>query len=143
MRTISSSLSKPLLLVGIGLALISAAPIQDPPGQGVLCLATFVYFAEKTGTQCHAGEDAAFQARISSYARRFDDYIIRNSGGDVAGLARFKNGQNLNSTDRRYICGGDVAEGYAHFKVQKPEDLDKAVDEILSRDGSPSFGDCV
>jgi hypothetical protein len=142
-RAILSSLSKPLLLIWAGLALVSAAPIQDPPGRGVLCLGTFIYFVEENGMQCRAGEDAEFQARIATYARRFDDYIIRNTGGDPAVLARFKDGQNLNSKDRDYICGGDVAKSYDSFKAQKPEEIDKAVDELLARDGQPSFGDCL
>jgi hypothetical protein len=131
-----------MILGSCGFALASAAPQQEP-GEGVLCLGTFIYFAEKTGAQCRAGQDAEFQARIAAYARRFDDYIIRNTGGDPTALARFKDGQNLNSKDDDYICGGDVADGYDHFKATKPEDLAKAVDEVLARDGSPSFGDCV
>jgi hypothetical protein len=58
----------------------------------VLCLGTFIYFVEGNGTQCRAGKDAEFQARIAAYARRFDDYIIRNSGGDPSALMRFKEG---------------------------------------------------
>ena len=142
-RTISSAVLKRSLLACTSLALMSAAPMQDPPGQGVLCLATFVYFVEKNGKQCRSGKDAEFQARIAGYARRFDEYIIRNSGGDAAGLARFKDGQGLNSSDRNYICAGDVAESYDRFKAEKPQELDKAVDKLLARDGRPSFGDCV
>lgn len=133
---------KAMILGSTGFALGSAAPQQEP-GQGVLCLGTFIYFVEKAGAQCRAGQDAEFQARIAAYARRFDDYIIRNTGGDPATLARFKDGQNLNSEDHNYICGGDVARGYDHFKAAKPEELAKAVDELLARDGLPSFGDCV
>ena len=110
---------------------------------GVLCLGTFIYFAQKTGAQCRVGQDAEFQARIATYASRFDDYIVRNTGGDPAVLARFKDGQNLNSADRQYICSGDVAAGYNHMKATKSEELTNAVDELLARDGSPTFGDCV
>ena len=104
---------------------------------------TFIYFVEKTGAQCRAGQDTEFQGRIAAYARRFDDYIIRNTGGDPTALARFKDSQNLNSKDQNYICGGDAASSYDHFKAAKPEALAKAVDELLARDGPPSFGDCV
>jgi hypothetical protein len=138
----SSRPLKVLILGSCSFALASASPQQEP-GEGVLCLGAFIYFAEKTGAQCRAGQDPTFQARIAAYARRFDDYIIRNTGGDPSTLARFKAGQNLNSTDDSYICGGDVARGYDHMKAQKPEDLAKAVDEVLAREGSPSFGDCV
>lgn len=135
--------SKSLLLAWSGFALASAAPPPERPGAGVLCLGTFIYFVEKTGAQCRAGQDPEFQARIATYARRFDDYIVRNTGGDPATLAQFKEGQNLNSADRNYICGGDVAASYDHFKVMKSDDLAKAVDQLLARDGPPSFGDCV
>jgi len=124
-------------------ALISATPPPQEPGSGVLCLGTFIYFVEKNGAQCRSGEDPEFQARIASYARRFDEYIIRNTGGDPAILARFKDGQNLNSVDESYICSGDVAESYEHFKAGNMEEMDQAVDGLLARDGPPSFGDCV
>ena len=133
---------KAVLLMFSGLALVSAAPQQEP-GEGVLCLGTFIYFVEKTGAQCRAGQDAEFQARVAGYARRFDDYIVRNTGGDPKALASFKDGQNLNSKDQNYICGGDVASSFDHFKAANPDELAKAVDELLARDGPPSFGDCV
>jgi hypothetical protein len=131
-------------LIALGsLANISAASPPAPPGEGVLCLGTFVYFVEKTGTECRAGKDPEFQARIAGYARKFDAYIIRNTGGDPAVLESFKHGQNLDSTDKDYICGGDVAASYDHFKAANAKELDEAVDDLLARDGPPSFGDCV
>ena len=142
LRVMVSRLLKATLLAFSGLALVSAAPPKEP-GEGVLCLGTFIYFVEKTGAQCRAGQDAEFQARIASYSRRFDDYIVRNTGGDPKALARFKDGQNLNSKDQNYICSGDVASSYDHLKAAKPDDLAKGVDELLARDGPPSFGDCV
>ena len=123
--------------------LVSAAPPKDIPGRGVLCLGTFIYFAEKTGNQCRAGQDPEFQARIASYSKRFDDYIIRNTGGDPSILEKFKESQNLNSQDHRYICEGDAAAIYDGFKSQDADELDRAVDELLAHDGPPSFGDCV
>jgi hypothetical protein len=134
---------KSAILTALSAALISAAPPPGVAGSGVLCLGTFVYFVEKTGKLCHAGKDIEFQARISGYARRFDDYIIRNTGGEPAVLERFKKSQNLTSEDRNYICKGDVAESYNRFKAQGVDKLDGAVEELLARDGPPSFGDCV
>ncbi|MXP29612.1 hypothetical protein GRI58_12375 [Porphyrobacter algicida] len=125
------------------IGLISAAPPNEVPGRGVLCLGTFIYFVEKVGNQCRAGQDPEFQARIASYSQRFDDYIVRNTGGDPAVLEKFKEGQNLNSEDHRYICEGDVAESYDGFKSADAGELDRAVDELLADDGPPSFGDCV
>ena len=135
--------AKSLLMLCIGFALISADKPQDPPGRGVLCLGTFIYFAEKTGQQCRAGDDPEFQTRIAGYARKFDDYIIRNTGGDPALLAKFKEGQNLNNDDHDYICEGDSARMYDAFKAMESEKLDAIIVELLARDGPPSFGDCV
>jgi hypothetical protein len=134
---------RPALVAAASALLISATPPSQEPGTGVLCLGTFIYFAEKTGQECRVGQDPEFQARIASYARRFDDYIIRNSGGDPAVLAKFKGSQNLTSADHSYICEGDVGSSYDHMKAMKAEVLDKAVDDLLARDGPPSFGDCV
>jgi hypothetical protein len=47
------------------------------------------------------------------------------------------------SENQKYICKGDVAESYDSFKAQGVDKLDGAVDELLARDGPPSFGDCV
>ncbi|WP_285709700.1 hypothetical protein [Erythrobacter oryzae] len=135
-----------LLAIIPATALIGAAPPiprETRPGEGVLCIGTFIYFVEKTGRMCRPGEDEEFQQRIGGYAKRFDEYIIRNSGGSSAALETFKNGQNLDSDDRGYICEGDVARSYDAFIKIPREELNKAVDEILSRDGPPSFGDCV
>ena len=123
--------------------LISAAPANEVPGRGVLCLGTFIYFVEMTGKRCRAGQDAEFQVRIAGYSKRFDEYIVRNTGGNPAVLEKFKEGQNLDSEDRRYICEGDAAESYDRFKSADAGELDRAVDALLAKDGPPSFGDCV
>ncbi len=135
--------AKSVILTALSATLISAAPPPGVAGSGVLCLGTFVYFVEKTGKLCRAGEEPEFQARIAGYARRFDDYIIRNTGGDPEVLTKFKESQNLTSENQNYICKGDVAESYDRFKAQGVDKLDGAVDELLARDGPPSFGDCV
>jgi len=127
-------------------ALIGAAPPAEretKPGEGVLCLGTFIYFVEKTGRMCRPGEDEEFQNRISAYTDRIDAYIIRNSDGSAATLGKFKNSQNLNSEDRNYICKGDVAQIYDAFLETEAKVMDKAVDDLLARDGPPTFGDCV
>jgi hypothetical protein len=138
-----ASFTKSAIITAFSAVLISAVPPPEKPGEGVLCLGTFIYFVEKTGKQCRAGEDPEFQARIASYSRRFDDYVIRNMGGDPALLAKFKETQNLTSADQDYICKGDISQSYDHFKVANVDELDGAVDELLARDGPPSFGDCV
>lgn len=131
-----------LIVVPCGLALASAAPDAQLPGAGVLCSATFIYLAERTGAVCHTGQDTAFQARLSRHAQRFDDYIIRNTGGDPAPLSRFKRQQGVDR-DRAEICSGDLAENYEHLKRQPATDLDQMIDKLLATDGRPGFGDCV
>ena len=142
-NSLRTAWARPAFTALSGLVLASAVHAEEPPGAGVLCLGTFIYFVEKTGSQCRPGQDPEFQARIATLARRFDDYIVRNMGGDPALLARFKEGQNLNSNDRAYICDGDVAQSYDHFESEAPGELERAVDRLLARDGPPSFGDCV
>ena len=138
-----ASYLKSAILVAFGGAIISAAPPPVAPGTGVLCLGTFIYFVEKSGKQCRTGKDPEFQARIEGYARRFDDYFIRNTGGDPETLVAFKQRQNLNSEDHRDICEGDIADIYDRMKAMKADELDREVGELLARDGPPTFGDCV
>lgn len=133
LTTLAATASTPIL----------AEPREQQPGEGVLCLGTFIYFAEKTGSMCRPGEDSEFQSRVIAYSDRFDAYIIRNTGGDPEVLSQFKHGQNLDSEDRTFICEGDAAEMYDHFKAGNAAELDKAVDELLAKDGPPAWGDCV
>lgn len=92
---------------------------------------------------CRPGEDPEFQARIASYSQRFDAYIIRNSDGGAETLGKFKDGQNLNSTDTKYICEGDIAYLYDRWKESDQSELAEAVEMLLERDGPPRWGDCV
>ena len=126
-----------------GAALISATPPEESPERGVLCLGTFIYFAEKNGKICRAGQDNEFQERLARLSSKFDAYIIRNTDGNPDTLSKFKASQNLDSEDRSYICEGDVAKSYENFKAIPAADLDESVDKLLARDGRPSFGDCV
>ena len=125
------------------LVLVSAKQDTTSPGEGVLCLGTFIYFVEKTGAVCRPGQDPDFQSRIAGFARRFDEYIIRNSGGDAKVLAEFKQSQGLDSMDEAYICEGDVTFSYDHFKTSDQTKLAETIDDLLAIDGPPTFGDCV
>jgi hypothetical protein len=116
---------------------------ETKPGEGVLCLGTFIYFVEKTGAMCRPGQDKEFQERIAGYTDRIDAYFIRNTDGNPATLEKFKDGQNLNSEDRDYICEGDVARSYDEFLKIEAAKMDAAVDKMLERDGPPTFGDCL
>lgn len=133
---------KPVVLSAFGAFLISATP-PPVPGEGVLCISTFIYFVEKSGAQCHAGEDADFQAMITGYARQFDDYIIRNTGGNPDFLTKFKTSQNLNDSAQSYVCEGDAVEIYEHIKQVDAEEMHRQIATMLERDGRPTFGDCV
>lgn len=122
--------------------LVSAAPPAEKPGAGVLCFGTIIYFIEKVGSHCRAGQDPEFQGRIANYARKFDSYIVRNSGGDPTVLEKFKESQGLSSGDQAFFCDRDMAEIYDNMRAAEVEVLDYVVGELLARDGQPTFGDC-
>ena len=125
-------------------ALISATPAPDVPGEGILCLSILIYFAEQTAVRCRAGEDPEYQERLADYARRIDGYIIRNTDGDPSTLARFKREQGLNGEPQPSYCNDDdAAANYDNFKAANANELDRAIDEGLARDGTPTFGDCL
>lgn len=127
--------------------LVIAQPLSGadapPPGEGVLCLGTMVYYVQAVGQRCHANEDLEFQARIAGYAGRFDEYITRNVEGGATALQRFKEDEGIGARTAESLCSGDTAEIYEHFRQAEPRELETAVDALLARDGTPSYGDCL
>lgn len=117
---------------------------EAPPGEGVLCSGALFYYTDIEARSCHAGEDPALQERLSRYVARFDAYLVRNLSGGEADLKRFKEDQGLTPEARADICKvGEEERLYDRFRKVAPQEMDKAVDDLLSRDGPPTFGDCL
>lgn len=139
------------LLPRLGLAVAALALIgadvperERPPGVGVLCIGGLLYYTDIEARSCHAGEDPAYQERLSSYVARFDAYLIRNLPGGEADLKSFKEDQGLTPDARPDICIADEENSfYDGFRKMEPAELDAEVDKVLMRDGKPTFGDCL
>ncbi|MEP3420808.1 MAG: hypothetical protein ABJN35_03680 [Erythrobacter sp.] len=138
---------KPLLASIAGITLLGAMPPSEdhePPGRGVLCGAVFVYFAQVQGQLCYPNDDPEFQARLSSWAQQFDAYLIRNLPDGEQGLQTFKAHQGVAPTTDQRICTlDDDSKVYEHFRDGDREMWERGMTKVLSRDGPPSFGDCV
>lgn len=139
------------LLPRLGLAVSALALIgadvperEMPAGDGVLCVGTMIYIADIQARSCHVREDPEFQKRLSSYVERFDTYLIRNTPGGEADLKRFKELQGLTPEARQDICeGGPHNDIYQAIREGDQAKVDALVDNMLERDGPPSFGDCL
>lgn len=120
-----------------------SARAPEPPGSGVLCFGTFLYFAEEQGRICHAGEDPEYQQRLQGYVERIDAFIIRNTDGTGAWLTAFKDDENIQKGSPALCSVEQDSDFYKAFRDFDAAELDVSVDEMLRRDGKPSFGDCV
>ena len=141
---------RPTLLLTISAILLagfSPAPPKrsDPePGEGVLCMAVFIYLAEQQGRLCHPGADPDYQQRLARYAADFDAYIARNIEGGAPALQSFRKGQGVAEPADPRICeGGNDYAFYEHLREVDAAEMDAHVRSLLSRDGPPRFGDCV
>lgn len=136
-----STVAAALALASLGSS--SAAQTQKPAGTGVLCMGTFIYFAEEQGRLCHAGQDPEYQLRLKGYVERIDNYIVRNTDGTGEWLTTFKDDENIQKGHPDLCNLGADSNFYGIFRDVDPADLDKDVDAMLVRDGKPTFGDCV
>ena len=127
--------------------LLSASPPQadaGPPGRGVLCLGTILYWAKEIGERCYPGDDPAYQARLQTYAERFDSYIVRNVDGGAEALAQFKASQGLGQGTEKQVCeAAEDYDFYSHMRHVNDDEMKAGIDALLARDGPPSFGDCL
>lgn len=133
-------------LAVLALALIGAdVPERErPPGVGVLCLGAMLYYTDIEARSCHAGKDPAFQERLTRYVSRFDAYLARNLPAGEADLKRFKQDQGLTPEARPEICNVEEMDSfYDGFRDTDQAKLDALVDQLLMRDGPPTFGDCL
>ena len=125
------------------LALVGASPIdrETKPGEGVLCLGGFIYFAQLEGKVCHSGKDDTYQKRLDGYVERLDAYLIRNFPDGKAGLEYFKVDEGMTLETRPDICSSYKV--WDHLRKTPAAKFDAQVDKLLERDGRPTFGDCV
>ena len=133
-------------MLGLTAGSVTAAevPNQLPPGQGVLCLGTMLYITDDYGQRCVKGRDSEFQARMTSIVHRFDSYILRNSNNNKELLGNFKESQGVGLGEPAEFCvDEDVVMLYESFRKLDAVELDADIDELLARDGPPSFGDCL
>ena len=127
-------------------ALLGASPIdrETKPGEGVLCIGTFIYAAQIQGETCAVGEDPEYQKRLLDYRERLDDYLIRNLPNGKEDLDRFKEGQGVSAPADKRICElSDDDDIYAHIRKVDAAKLDADLTKMLKRDAPPTFGDCV
>jgi hypothetical protein len=128
-------------------ALLGAAPPAKriaPPGEGVLCTAVLLHFARNQGEACFPEDDPAFQSQLRSWTDRFDDYLVRNLPGGAAQLDQLKKDQGVGSPPDKRICEfGDDYRIYENYRDANRENVMQSIDELLSRDGLPTFGDCL
>ena len=136
-----------LVLALSAFALLSAAPPAKrvtPPGEGVLCNAVLLYFARNQGEACFPEDDPAFQAQLSSWTDRFDEYLVRNLPGGAVQLEEFKKDQGVGSPPDKRICElGDDYRFYENYRDAPRETVMQSIDELLALDGPPTFGDCL
>ena len=128
-----------LVLIGA----VPPAPLPLPPGEGVLCAMVFVDLAAEAGRRCHAGENAAFQARVEAAEAKFDAYFLKNSPATVEQLAAFKRDQAGVGNPLFDCKERTTVWNYEHFLAAAPERLTTDIDKFLSRPGRPTFGDCT
>lgn len=128
------------------LALLGASPIEREiqPGEGVLCIGTFLYAAQLQGETCAAGQDPEYQKRLLDYRERLDAYLVRNFPNGQEDLARFKKDQGVSAPADKRICElTDVDDIYGHIRKFDAAKLDADLIKMLKRDGPPTFGDCT
>jgi hypothetical protein len=128
-------------------ALLGVAPPAKrivPPGEGVLCSAVLLHFARNQGEACFPEDDLAFQSQLQSWTDRFDDYLVRNLPGGDAQLEQFKADQGVASPPDKRICElGEDYRFYEYYRDANREKVMQSIDELLARDGPPTFGDCL
>jgi hypothetical protein len=107
----------------------------------VLCLWGLTSAAAEIGRQCRVGQNPAFQAELERSVSRFDDYVLAN-GMTAEQVAQFKRQQGLSGAPEARLCTGELISFYDHMAAGGPEGLRAAVDELVSRPGRPSWGDC-
>jgi len=128
------------------MVLVGAAPppVEQPPGEGVLCAMVFVDVVAETGRRCFPGQNEAFQARVEGAETKFDAYFLKNTPATPRQLAEFKKDQaGVGAPAFSCKADGDSVSIYKHFLAGDPKWLTTEVDKFLARPGKPTLGDCT
>jgi len=144
-----------LVLAGLPAASTSAADRGDDPsarpatqlvyapGVGVLCLLGLTTAAAEVGRRCRNGQNPAFQAELDRSVTLFDEYVRRNSNTTPEDVAAFKREQGLVGALEAEVCTGDPLLVYEHLAAAGADALRGEVDRLVSRPGTPTWGDCL
>jgi hypothetical protein len=146
-----------MLSLGLALALsssLSAYTEPDPPtimperrvrpaGEGVICLWALTSAAAEIGRLCRPGRNPAFQAELERSVSRFDDYVLSNSHVTAEDVASFKREQGFAGASESQVCTGEHPAFYDLLAARGAEALRSEVDQLLSRPGTPTWGDCL
>ena len=131
-----------VLLCTCGLLSVAAAsPQQPPPGEGVLCTMALVEVSAEAGRRCHAGQHPEFQAMLERSEVKLDAYFTRNGPATPQQLAHFKRQQaGIGEPDFKCLPADEI---YLVMLKNAPGSFERDIDELLSRPGKPTFGDCL
>lgn len=118
----------------------------DNSGKGaVLCIWSIYDAVRLVGRECHAGQDAAFQAELEQSIARIDDFIIANSKHPVskeqldARRAQGLRGLQMHGS----ICAGSAEQLYQMLRRGGPEALRAQTADLLSIPREPVMNPCL
>jgi hypothetical protein len=120
----------------------AAEPGESRPGEGVLCTWAFARAAAQIGRACDAGRDPEFQAELERTVGRFEAYA-RDAGWTPERIAQFEREQGSLPSRGGDVCTGEMTSLYHQMSARGPAALHAAVDRLVSRAGSPTWGDCT
>jgi len=111
----------------------------------VICAWGIYAAVSEVGRVCHPGEDPAIQAEFARSVERIDSYVARNSPEMTPSrIAEFKRTQAKVGTPAASLCtNSTLTELYRRMSRTDPAALKTDVDKMLSRDGKPTWGDCL
>jgi hypothetical protein len=118
----------------------------DNSGKGaVLCIWSIYDAVRLVGRECHAGQDAAFQAELEQSIARIDDFIIANSTSPVSKeQLDARRAQGLRGLQvRGSICAGGAEQLYQMLRRSGPEAIRAQTADLLSIPREPVMNPCL
>jgi hypothetical protein len=116
---------------------------DSPPGEGVICAAGLYAAAAEVGRRCLAHPDPAVQAELDAAVARFDAYMLADPDWNRAALDRFKREQALVGSPAAELCASDAVMIYRGLAEAGAESLRISSQQLVSRPGRPTWGDCL